>query len=102
MNKEDLFRPRLPEEDVETTAGTIRVRGLNRAEAMIVAPLKGIDLERKALAFGMVDPALTEAEVTQWQKAAPAGELQSVAMVIQRLSGLAEGADKSDLPEVRE
>jgi hypothetical protein len=81
--------------------GTVRVRGLNRFEAMIVAPLKGIEMERRAVAFGLVDPELTESEVGQWQKAAPAGELQKVAAVIQRLSGLDEGADKSNVPKLR-
>lgn len=104
MDKEALFTPRLPEEDVEIPGlGTVRVRGLSRAEAMKIRDRSDVEAqERLMIALGMVDPKLTEAEVGKWAKAAPAGELQPVSEVIGRLSGLIEGADKSDLPEVRE
>lgn len=98
MDKEALFAPRCPEEDIELPGvGTVRVRGLTRAESMLVSELKGnAAIEKRVIVLGMVDPVLTEAEVGQWYRAATGGELQRVAATIQRLSGLDEGADKSD------
>lgn len=103
MDKELLFKPRLPEADVDVPGvGTVRVRGLNRAEVMQVQGVKGAAaIERLVLAFGMVDPQLTEAEVGQWQKAAPAGELEPVTEKIRELSGIGEGADKAQYKSVR-
>lgn len=96
MDKELLFKPRLPEADVDVAGvGTVRVRGLNRAEAMMIQEAKGAaTIERKLLALGMVDPTLTEAEAGQWQKAAPAGELEPVTEKISELSGLLVDSDK--------
>lgn len=107
VDKELLFKTRLAEADVDVPGvGTVRVRGLSRAEVMAIrkatdndpATLDGqrvLVLERKMISLAMVDPKLTEAEVKLWQDAAPAGELQPVADRIQELSGLAEGATKS-------
>lgn len=100
MDKARLFEPYLPEQDVDIpNLGSVRVRGLTRAEAMAVQrhakdPEKQ---ERVILAFAMVDPELTEAEVGQWQKARPAGEIQQLARVVEELSGMREGADKSSV-----
>lgn len=96
MDKEALFRPRLAEAEVQLDGlGTVRVRGLNRAEAMEVQGASGLAAqERKIVAFGMLDPELTEAEVGQWAKAAPAGELERVSKAIAQLSGMLPGADK--------
>jgi len=104
VDKELLLKPRLPEADVEVPGiGTVRVRGLNRAEAMRVQAAKGVEAtERVILALGMVDPALTEAEAGQWQKAAPAGEIEPVSRVIAELSGMVEGADKAAYKSVRD
>jgi hypothetical protein len=107
--KESLFKPRLPEDDVDLPGiGTIRVRGLSRAEVMVMRKatdtadnLDGprvLVLERKMIAAAMVDPELTEAEVGQWQTAATAGELEPVTDRIQELSGMVEGAGKSGVP----
>lgn len=96
MDKELLFRPRLPEADVEVPGvGTVRVRALSRAEAMAIEGMKGASaIERKMLSFGLVDPELTEAEVGQWQKVSPASELEAVSNKIAELSGLLEGQAK--------
>ncbi|HEV8568984.1 MAG TPA: hypothetical protein VGQ92_18200 [Actinoplanes sp.] len=103
MDKETLLKPRLPEDDVEIPGvGTVRVRGLSRGEVLRGQGLKGVDLEAYMLAAGMVDPPMTRDEVKQWQAASPAGELEPVTDVISRLSGLDEGAAKSDVPEVRD
>lgn len=103
MDKELLFKPRLTEADVEIPGvGTVRVRALNRAEAMRVESTKGTEArERVILALGMVDPELTEAEVGRWQTAAPAGELQPVAVRIAELSGLLEAAPKEAMQTFR-
>ena len=103
MDKDLLFKPRLTEADVELPGvGTLRVRALNRAEAMRVEGTKGTEArERVILSLGMVDPELTEAEVGRWQQAAPAGELQPVALRIAQLSGLLEDAPKEAVETFR-
>jgi hypothetical protein len=99
VDKEALLKPRLPEADVEIPGvGTVRVRGLSRYEVLLAQKeqSKGPGaMERVILRFGMVDPAMTEDEVAQWQKASPAGELEPVARKIQALSGIGEGAEKA-------
>jgi hypothetical protein len=97
MDKELLFKSRLPEADVDIPGvGTVRVRGLSRIEAMHVQEANGTEAqERRILAIGMVDPELTESEVGQWQKASIASELEPVSTKIAELSGLLPGADKA-------
>jgi hypothetical protein len=97
VDKDLLFKPRLPEEDVELPGvGTIRVRGLSRIEGIHVQAASGVEAtERRALALGMVEPTMTEEEVGRWQRAAPVGELQPVAEAITRLSGMDEGSPKA-------
>ncbi len=96
MDKELLFKPRLPEADVDVPGvGTVRVRGLSRAEAMHVQDVKGTEArERRLVSLGMVDPELTEAEVGKWQKASKASELEPVTEKITELSGLLESSAK--------
>lgn len=112
LDKEALLKPRLPEAEVEVPGvGPVRVRGLSRDEVLVVRKATDHDvakvdgprilvLERKMLAAAMLDPAMTEAEVGQWQKVAPAGEIEPVVDKVQELSGLAEGAGKSGVPSV--
>ena len=104
MDKDLLLKPRLPEADVEVPGiGVVRVRGLNRAEAMQVQAAKGTEAtERVILALGMVDPPLTEAEAGRWQRNAPAGEIEPVSRRIAELSGLFDGADKEAYKSVRD
>ena len=96
MDKNALFAKRLPEDDVQVPGiGTVRVRGLSRAEASAIQKLTGTEkFERTILVFGMVDPALTEAEVAQWLDAAAYGELEPVLTRIGELSGLMEDSAK--------
>ncbi len=102
MDKEALFRPRLPEADIELPGvGTIRVRGMTRLETLLSTKLNDQSIarvEQFMLAAAMVDPVLTEREVELWQKASPSGEMKPVIEVINRLSGIGQGADKSGLP----
>jgi hypothetical protein len=104
VDKDLLLKPRLPEADVEVPGiGVVRVRGLNRAEAMQVQAAKGTEAtERVILALGMVDPPLTEAEAGRWQRNAPAGEIEPVSRRIAELSGLFDGADKEAYKSVRD
>lgn len=105
MDKAELFKDRLPEADVEIPGvGTVRVRGLTRAEVLKVRKAtdsenmsgdRALVLERKLIATAMVDPVLTEAEVCQWQEKATAGELEPVIAKLQELSGLLPGDSKS-------
>lgn len=105
MDKEQLFKSRLGEADVEVPGvGTVRVRGLSRVEVLQVRKATdeaGIDgpraltLERKMLALAMVDPHLTEAEVGKWQAAGAAGELGPVTDKVQELSGMKEESAKA-------
>jgi hypothetical protein len=96
VDKEALFTPRLPEDDVEVpNVGTVRVRGLSRIEAMHVQAANGTEAtERRMLALGLVDPKLTEAEAGKWQDASPAGELEAVTDRIAELSGMKPEAVK--------
>jgi hypothetical protein len=96
-----LLKSRIPEANVDLPGvGTVRVRGLNRAEALRVEAAKGVEArERRILALGMVDPAITEAEAGQWQRNAPAGELDPVSTKIAELSGMLPGSAKEAVKE---
>ncbi|HEX6579217.1 MAG TPA: hypothetical protein VF082_12705 [Jiangellaceae bacterium] len=103
MDKAVLLKRRLREDKVEIHGvGVVMVRGLSRGEAdEVVAAREAhgvLAMERKILAFGMVDPALDEDEVAQWQRAAGTDELNAVIERISELSGMDEGAAKSGVP----
>lgn len=103
FDKELLFNPRLPEAEVNTPLGTMRVRGLSQHEAHVVEQTSGsLARERKILSFGVIDPELTESDVGQWQKAAPAGEVTKVALAVAELSGMLDGADKEAYKSFRD
>lgn len=101
MDKELLFKPRLPEADVDIPGvGTVRVRGLSRVEAMLVQKAQGVDAtERRILAYGMVDPEMTEVEVARWQKSSVAGEIEPVSRKIAELSGMLDNSAKEAVKE---
>lgn len=96
VDKELLFKSRLPEEDVEIPGvGTVRVRALSRDEALKVRGTSDVaTIERRMIAMGCVDPVLTENEVKRWQLAATAGELEPVTLKISELSGMTDDAAK--------
>ena len=54
------------------------------------------------LSLALLDPKLTPAEVQEWMKGAPAGEVMTVLGRFRELSGLAEGAQKSNVAPVRD
>lgn len=87
----------------------VRVRGLSRYEYMLTAKLSGgADpdpglFEVLVVHYGLVEPKLSRAQVEAWQKS-PGGfvDFQRVDEAIMRLSKAGEGADKSDLRDVRD
>lgn len=88
-------------EDVELGGGRrVKVRGLSRYELLCNA--KGTEdgglIERRNLACCLVAPKLSLQQVEAWQKASKPSDIGKVTDAIRRLSGLAEGAQKSDVP----
>jgi hypothetical protein len=79
----------------------VRVRGLSRYELTMIGkdqPTNDV-YERRTLVLCMVEPVLSDAQITAWQKRDRAGgDMAKVTDAVRRLSGLDEGADKSDLP----
>src|SRR5689334_19532258 len=106
MDKEALFRPRLEQADVEIPGvGTVTVRALTRWELLTaghgVKEGNVLELERRMLAYGMVEPALTESEVGEWQKVCPANEIQPILAKINELSGVGKDAHKEAYKSLR-
>ncbi|TDB71804.1 hypothetical protein E1211_15225 [Micromonospora sp. 15K316] len=104
IDKAALLRPRCPEQDVDLPGvGTVRVRGLTRAEVLDIGRRAndGENTEASALALAMVDPKLTEDEVRQWTEVATFGELEALNHVINKLSGIAGRADKEAYKSLR-
>lgn len=86
--------------DVELPDGkVVQVRGMTRME-MILTRKGDVSLdvvEQRMLAFCMVEPRMNQAQAAAWQKATPPMVIAPVTEAIRELSGLGEGADKSDL-----
>jgi hypothetical protein len=108
VDKELLFKPRaatasgMPEGDVDVPGvGTVRVRGMTRAEALTLRAFAGNVAKAEAvmLSFGMVDPALTEAEAARWISVSPATEIEDVTDKISELSGMKPTAAKEAVKE---
>lgn len=78
----------------------VKVRGLTRYELLLNG--KNTDdvlvIERRNVATCMVEPRMTEKQVEAWQKAKSPAALGLVTKAIRDLSGLGEGAGKSDVP----
>jgi hypothetical protein len=87
----------LPQQDVEIPGkGIVRVRALTRAEMLSFGDgLSVLELERKMIAKGMVEPAMTEADVETWQASSPVGEMTPVIHKINELGGIQRGSDKT-------
>lgn len=102
-DRERLLKSRLPERDIDLDGvGTIRVRGLSRAEVLACHGKERDELEPLLLATAMVEPALTEDDIVTWRQAATTNEIKAVLDVVWDLSGLGEGAAKAtykSLPE---
>lgn len=80
--------------------GTVQIRSLSRAEIMEAGrrfPDDSQQWERFTLSRAMVQPRMSESDVAKWQAACPPGEINGLAMAVNRLSGIEKGADKSDV-----
>jgi hypothetical protein len=86
--------------------GDITVRGLSRFEFLVAQkkyPDDVLQQERFILAAALVDPAgLTEDDITAWQKASGPMEINAVATVVNRLSGIGKDAAKEAYKSVRD
>ena len=80
--------------------GTVRIRGLSRAELLELQTLAGGALisDRRMVSLALVDPKLTEDEVKTWQENSAPGEIEALTVAIAELSGLGVGAAKSGVP----
>lgn len=96
FDKELLFKPRLPEEEVEIPGiGTMRVRALNRQEVKKLQAMESDDLrDLHMVALGLVEPTLSVSEVRRWAEASPAGEMEPVSDKIATLSGIKDESPK--------
>jgi len=99
LSVDDLTTERLPGEDFTIEGlGTVRIRGLSRFEVLAAQKQKDAGvaaMERVMLSCAMVEPRMSEAQVTAWQKATPAGLLEPLTRRVQALSGMGEGAEKA-------
>lgn len=86
--------------DVHLSTGqTVRVRGLTRYE-MILTRKNTEDpavIEQRTIAFCMVKPRMSTDQVEGWQRRTGPMVIAPVTEAIRDLSGLGEGADKSDV-----
>lgn len=87
--------------DVKLPSGQlVRVRGLTRHELLMVG--KGADgkpelYEARMVAHCLLAPTMVIAQVQAWQRVASAGgDFRVLTERIRELSGISEGADKSD------
>lgn len=88
-----LATQELEEDDVKISGGTVRVRALTRFEAGQVQKNPDTDGKDKVtLAYGLVEPKLTEAEAAAWMRTGKAGDCVKVATRIAELSGLIESS----------
>lgn len=92
-------------EDLVLPSGkVVRVRGLSRHELMFNG--KGTEdqalVERRNVVNCVLIPRMTLAQVEKWQRNTIAGgDFKVLSERIRDLSGIAQGADKSGVPEVR-
>ena len=108
--KAKLLAPRcdtahgFPEREVELPGlGTVRVRGLSRAEHARASNTDNPSYaERRAIATALIDPVMTEQEVATWQRRSPAGELAPVVLAIMELSGATPQAPKEAYKSLRD
>lgn len=99
---DELVARTLTEDDHELkSGGRVRIRALSRATVLRIQTIgKGnvLKLEQETIAAGLVEPRMTVEQVAAWQAADPAGgDIGHLMEAIRDLSGLAEGAAKSDV-----
>lgn len=99
-----------PEDDEERlivlkSGKIVRVRGLSRYEWFLAGKNTDGDanaFEAELIAMGMDEPRLTKKQAEAWRKKAGSyADISAVSDRIRKLTGVDEGADKSDLRELR-
>jgi len=107
MDKGKLLTGRLEHRDVEIPGvGTIRVRGLSRAEVLAVQDAAGPDaskqdIEAHTMAAAMIDPPMTVDEIRQWQASSPAGEMEEATRAVSELCRVGRDDAKAAYKSVR-
>lgn len=82
---------------------TVAIRALTRDEVLASQGLDSLaDRDNYIVATGMTDPKLSIEDVAAWAAEGDAGDLVAVTDGIAELSGLKQGADKSNLAEIRD
>jgi hypothetical protein len=102
MDKAALLAMSVPTEEFEIEGvGIITLRGMTRYEMMLVFKRQEstgeLSAEQFSLSIGIVDPKMTEDDIAAWQKVAPGGLLNKIAMRVNALSGIGKDAAKSDV-----
>lgn len=101
-----LARGRCPEDDVVLPGdlGTVRVRGLTRAEIKTISKgvSEGKDMEPHSLHLALIDPEFTEEEAAEWLAVAGFEEIERINTKVNELSGIAGRADKEAYKSPRE
>lgn len=92
-SKADLLKGRGDGNRREVTlpsGGVVIVRGLTRAEALSAdgEEMDAAEAERLMLSKALVEPAMTEDEIGEWQAVASAGELTPAVDAVLELSGM--------------
>lgn len=78
---------RISEGEVHLPTGTIRVRGLSRAEVFRVQEINSpAEADALTLNLGMVDPKISMQQARDWQSVSPAYEIELVTDKINDLS----------------
>lgn len=105
LDKASLLARRLGDGEHEIPGfGTVKIRGLSRAEVLELQTIEGgaAVTDRRMVALAMVEPALTEDEVRIWQENSHPHEIEGLTLAIAELSGMGAGAPKSGISRVRE
>lgn len=102
---DDLLGGELPEDDLTLPNGkTVRLRGLSRHALFFNG--KGTEdsgeIEMRNLVSCLVEPKLTKEQAEAFMRRVDAGTAGAISTKIRELSGLGEGAAKSDVAEVRD
>lgn len=97
MDKDTLLGDLRPTKEIEVPGkGTMTIRALSRMELMLGAkPADSNEQEQMLLAWAVVDPVLTRADVKRWQETSVPGEVAAVMIALRDLSGIEAGADKA-------
>jgi hypothetical protein len=103
---EELTTQRAGEEDFALPSGKlVRVRGLSRGEVFMMQKSKadgGIKTEQaweqRMVSLALLQPALSEEQVRDWQQGPAGGDLEALGEKIRELSKLGQGAEKSGVP----